>query len=106
MLDPSKMKRSERRKLLEKTVASADANLAKWKKMAPILAKYDDDIEVLELIRHGKHKDESLNDLYRKSKKLLATMAEEKYIIQTLIEYDGNDKPRDTDKESTGLHVT
>lgn len=101
MIDIEKLTRIERRKLLAENVSKADINLSKFKKLQHILIPFQDDMEVMELIRHHKHKDENLNDMYRESKKLLAEMAQQKYIIGLLMEKSDKHKPRNNNKVST-----
>ena len=97
-IDISKLSRKERRDLLAKTITVTNYKIRKLKKINRVLAKYQNDVEVMELIRHGKHKDEELNDLWRTAKSLIRDCAEARELIPKLT--NGTNRPRDTDKKS------
>ena len=95
-----------REKLLAKTVADCDLTLSRYKKHVKKLAEYQDDVEVMELIRKGKHRDDDLNHSYDISKKLAIKMFQYQNIIEELMKRDGRNKSGDTDKKPTGLHTS
>lgn len=102
-MDISKLNRKQRRELLAKTLVEVNYKLGKFKKYQQVLVKYQDDLDVMALIRHGQHRNKELNYAWTESKRLTVECVKLKKDIEILME-DGNNRPRDTDKKSTGLH--